>query len=148
MAPEALYVGIDVAKAQLDVAVHPTDDRWVLPYTEAGRPPVRPLRSKRTVWGGRARMRATVRPVPAGRQSFRLTFKTVAPSREGAGGRSKPLVHPQSSNLAGSVCICRRRRAWVTPFADRAVPLGLFDRIDSGGGNDGQYLSSLQRQLP
>ncbi len=28
MEPEALSVGIDIAKAQLDVAVHPTDDRW------------------------------------------------------------------------------------------------------------------------
>ena len=37
MESEALYVGIDVAKAQLDVAVHPTDDRWVIPHTEAGR---------------------------------------------------------------------------------------------------------------
>ena len=159
MEPEALYVGSDVAKAQLDVAIHPTDDRWVIPHTEAGsrqlaradalaaailahfaaavRPPVRPRRGQRTVWGGRARVRATrcrgvlvarslqsrdpgvlpaaagggqakeagahglqaqaagdpqrdvqawcalVRPVPAGRQSFRLTFKTVAPSREG-----------------------------------------------------------------
>ena len=31
MEPEALYVGIDVAKAQLDVAVRPTDDRWAAP---------------------------------------------------------------------------------------------------------------------
>ena len=27
MEQEAIYVGIDVAKAQLDVAVRPTDDR-------------------------------------------------------------------------------------------------------------------------
>ena len=37
MPPTALYVGIDVAKAQLDVAVRPTGDRWAIPNTEAGR---------------------------------------------------------------------------------------------------------------
>jgi transposase len=31
------YVGIDVAKAQLDIAVRPTGDRWAIPNTEAGR---------------------------------------------------------------------------------------------------------------
>ena len=36
MAPEALYVGIDVAKAQLDVAVRPTDDRWTVTRDGAG----------------------------------------------------------------------------------------------------------------
>ena len=36
MEPAALYVGIDVAKAQLDVAVHPTNDRWAIPHNEAG----------------------------------------------------------------------------------------------------------------
>jgi transposase len=36
MPPTALYVGIDVAKAQLDVAVRPTGDRWAIPNTEAG----------------------------------------------------------------------------------------------------------------
>ena len=30
------YVGIDVAKAQLDVAVRPTDDGWEAPHDEAG----------------------------------------------------------------------------------------------------------------
>lgn len=36
MEQEATYVGIDVAKAQVDVAVRPTDDRWEVPNTEAG----------------------------------------------------------------------------------------------------------------
>ena len=36
MAGEARFVGIDVSKAQLDVAVRPTGKRWVLPYNEAG----------------------------------------------------------------------------------------------------------------
>ena len=36
MKPEATYVGIDIAKAQLDVAVWPTNDRWALPHHEAG----------------------------------------------------------------------------------------------------------------
>ena len=36
MEQEATYVGIDVAKAQVDVAVRPTDDRWYVPRDEAG----------------------------------------------------------------------------------------------------------------
>ena len=36
MGGEARFVGIDVAKAQLDVAVRPTGKRWVLPYDETG----------------------------------------------------------------------------------------------------------------
>ena len=36
MEQEATYVGIDVAKAQLDVAVRPSGDRWEVPHDEAG----------------------------------------------------------------------------------------------------------------
>ena len=36
MEQEAIYVGIDVAKAQLDVAVRPTDDRWVVSNDDGG----------------------------------------------------------------------------------------------------------------
>ena len=36
MEQETTYVGIDVAKAQVDVAVRPTDDRWEAPRDEAG----------------------------------------------------------------------------------------------------------------
>ena len=36
MEQEVTYVGIDVAKAQLDVAVRPTDDRWEVPHDQAG----------------------------------------------------------------------------------------------------------------
>ena len=36
MEQEAIYVGIDVAKAQVDVAVRPTDDRWESPNNDAG----------------------------------------------------------------------------------------------------------------
>ena len=34
MEQEAIYVGIDVAKAQLDVAVRPTDDRWEVSHDD------------------------------------------------------------------------------------------------------------------
>ena len=87
------YVGIDVSKAQVDVAVRPTGQRWAASYNETG---VRELvsltllaylpelgtldrrqiaalvgvapfnrdsgtlRGKRAVWGGRARVRATL----------------------------------------------------------------------------------------
>ena len=36
MGKEATYVGIDVAKAQVDVAVRPTDDRWEISHDQAG----------------------------------------------------------------------------------------------------------------
>ena len=36
MEQESTYVGIDVAKAQVDVAIRPTDDRWEVPHDETG----------------------------------------------------------------------------------------------------------------
>ena len=36
MDQETTYVGIDVAKAQLDVAVRPSGDSWEVPHDEAG----------------------------------------------------------------------------------------------------------------
>ena len=36
MGQEATYVGIDVAKAQVDVAVRPTDDSWGVPHDQKG----------------------------------------------------------------------------------------------------------------
>ena len=35
MEPEPRYVGIDVAKARLEVAVRPTGEGWTSPYDEA-----------------------------------------------------------------------------------------------------------------
>ena len=36
MEGEPRFVGIDVSKAQLDVAVRPTGKRWTLPYDQTG----------------------------------------------------------------------------------------------------------------
>ena len=36
MEQESIFVGIDVAKAQLDVAVRPADDRWEISHDDAG----------------------------------------------------------------------------------------------------------------
>ena len=36
MEQEETYVGIDVAKAQVDVAIRPADDRWRVSYDETG----------------------------------------------------------------------------------------------------------------
>ena len=36
MEGEARFVGIDVSKAQLDVAVRPTGQRWVVSYDQTG----------------------------------------------------------------------------------------------------------------
>ena len=33
---EGIYVGIDVAKAQVDVAVRPVDERWTVSHDDAG----------------------------------------------------------------------------------------------------------------
>ena len=48
MEQEAIYVGIDVAKAHVDVAVRPTDDRWEVSHHEAG---IRQLVSQLKVLG-------------------------------------------------------------------------------------------------
>ena len=47
MEQEATYVGIDVAKAQVDVAVRPTDERWQVSHDDAG---IRQLISKLKTW--------------------------------------------------------------------------------------------------
>ena len=36
MNQQATYVGIDVAKAQVDVAVRPTDERWAVSHDDTG----------------------------------------------------------------------------------------------------------------
>ena len=36
MDQEAIYVGIDLAKAQVDVAIRPTNDRWEIPHDQEG----------------------------------------------------------------------------------------------------------------
>ena len=36
MKQESTYVGIDVAKAQVDVAVRPTGQTWTITYDDAG----------------------------------------------------------------------------------------------------------------
>ncbi len=36
MEQESIFIGIDVAKAQLDVAVRPADDRWEISHDDAG----------------------------------------------------------------------------------------------------------------
>ena len=36
MSEPQLFVGIDVAKAQLDIALRPTGERWAVPNDDAG----------------------------------------------------------------------------------------------------------------
>ena len=36
MEQKAIYVGMDVAKAQVDVAVRPADERWEVPHDQKG----------------------------------------------------------------------------------------------------------------
>ena len=36
MEQEAIYVGIDVSKARVDVAVRPTDEKWEIPHDQRG----------------------------------------------------------------------------------------------------------------
>jgi transposase len=36
MEPTAIFVGIDVAQARLDIAVRPSGEQWTSPHDEAG----------------------------------------------------------------------------------------------------------------
>ena len=70
MEQEAIYVGIDVAKAQLDVAVRPADEGWVVSNDDAG---VRQLVSRLK------------------------TLEPVMVVLEASGGIERPLWHPWRS---------------------------------------------------
>ena len=101
MEQEATYVGIDVAKAQVDVAVRPTDDRWEIPHDEAG---IRQLVSR---------------------------LKTLEPAMvllEASGGLELPLVAALATEGLPVVVVNPRQ---VRDFAKATGKLAKTDSLDA-----------------
>ena len=101
MEPEALYVGIDVAKAQLDVAVHPTNDRGAIPHNEAG-------------------IRQLVARLPA--------LAPVIVVLEASGGLALPLVAALAAAAVPVVVVNPRQ---VRDFARATGQLAKTDALDA-----------------
>ena len=101
MEQEAIYVGIDVAKAQVDVAVRPTDDRWEVSNNEAE---VRRLVSR---------------------------LKTLEPAMvllEASGGLELPLVAALAAEAVPVVVVNPRQ---VRDFARATGKLAKTDALDA-----------------
>ena len=101
MEQEAIYVGIDVAKAQLDVAVRPTDDRWEVSHDDAG---VRQLVSR---------------------------LKAIEPAMvllEASGGLELPLVAALAAHSVPVVVVNPRQ---VRDFARATGKLAKTDALDA-----------------
>ena len=101
MEQEVIYVGIDVAKAQLDVAVRPTGDRWEVSHDEAG---VRQL-------GSRLK-----------------TLEPVMVLLEASGGLELPLVAALATEELPVVVVNPRQ---VRDFARATGKLAKTDSLDS-----------------
>ena len=101
MEQEAIYVGIDVAKAQLDVAVRPTDDRWVVPNDDAG---IRQLMSQLTA------------------------LEPALVVLEATGGLELPLVAALAAEEAPVVVVNPRQ---VRDFAKATGKLAKTDALDA-----------------
>ena len=101
MEQEATYVGIDVAKAQVDVAVRPTDDRWEVPHDEAG---VRQLVSRLK------------------------TLEPVMVLLEASGGLELPLVAALATDELPVVVVNPRQ---VRDFARATGKLAKADSLDA-----------------
>ena len=92
-----------------------------------------PSRSNREGW-----LLPSPRPSPGGRGGL--------DSREsGNDGGAGAIHHAPTKNLPLSALWPPRSAGGRVVWA---VPLTLFDTIESGGGNDGQHLSPFQWQLP
>ena len=101
MEQEAIYVGIDVAKAQLDVAVRPPDDRWEVSHDDAG---VRQLVSR---------------------------LKAIEPAMvllEASGGLELPLVAALAAHSVPVVVVNPRQ---VRDFARATGKLAKTDALDA-----------------
>ena len=101
MEQEATYVGIDVAKAQVDVAVRPTDGRWESPNDEAG---VRQLVSRLK------------------------TLEPVMVLLEASGGLELPLVAALAAEAVPVVVVNPRQ---VRDFAKATGKLAKTDSLDA-----------------
>ena len=101
MEQEGIYVGIDVAKAQVDVAVRPTDDRWEVSHDDAG---IRQLVSR---------------------------LKAIEPAMvllEASGGLELPLVAALAAHSVPVVVVNPRQ---VRDFARATGKLAKTDALDA-----------------
>ena len=101
MEQESIYVGIDVAKAQVDVAIRPTDDRWEVPHDETG---VRQLVSRLK------------------------TLEPVMVLLEASGGLEVPLVAALAAEAVPVVVVNPRQ---VRDFARATGKLAKTDALDA-----------------
>ena len=101
MEQEATYVGIDVAKAQVDVAVRPTDERWEVSHDDAG---IRQLISKLK------------------------TLEPVMVLLEASGGLELPLVAALAAEAVPVVVVNPRQ---VRDFARATGKLAKTDSLDA-----------------
>ena len=103
MEQEALNVGIDVAKAQLDFAVRPSGDRWEVPHDEAG-------------------VRQLVSDLKA--------LEPVTVLMEASGGLELPLVAALAAEAVPMV-VLNPRRQQVRDFARATGMLAKTDTLDA-----------------
>jgi transposase len=101
MEQEVTYVGIDVAKAQVDVAIRPTNDRWEIPRDEAG---IRKLVSQMK------------------------TLEPVMVLLEASGGLELPLVAALAAEAVPVVVVNPRQ---VRDFARATGKLAKTDSLDT-----------------
>ena len=101
MEQEVTYVGIDVAKAQVDVAIRPTNDRWEIPRDEAG---IRKLVSQMQ------------------------TLEPVMVLLEASGGLELPLVAALAAEAVPVVVVNPRQ---VRDFARATGKLAKTDALDA-----------------
>ena len=101
MEQESIYVGIDVAKAQVDVAIRPTDDRWEVSHDDAG---IRQLISKLK------------------------TLEPVMVLLEASGGLELPLVAALAAEAVPVVVVNPRQ---VRDFARATGKLAKTDSLDA-----------------
>jgi transposase len=101
MDTSALYIGIDVAKAQLDIAVRPSGEQWTAPHDEAG-----------------------ISTLVARLQALRPTLVVL----EATGGREVPLV-AALAEAAVPVAVVNPRQ--VRDFARAIGQLAKTDALDA-----------------
>ena len=101
MEQEETYVGIDVAKAQVDVAIRPADDRWRVSHDEAG---IRQLVSRLN------------------------TLEPVMVLLEASGGLELPLVAALAAEAVPVVVVNPRQ---VRDFAKATGKLAKTDSLDA-----------------
>ena len=101
MEQESIYVGIDVAKAHVDVAIRPTDDRWEVSHDETG---VRQLVSRLK------------------------TLEPVMVLLEASGGLEVPLVAALAAEAVPVVVVNPRQ---VRDFARATGKLAKTDALDA-----------------